>query len=69
MTAGAASPVAVIERDRVARPQPGSRRSAAALIGLALGAFAFVTLETLPIGLLQPIGADLRVARRRSGPW
>jgi MFS transporter, DHA1 family, inner membrane transport protein len=67
VSAVAASPVAVIERDRVAQPQPDPRRSAAALIGLSLGAFAFVTLETLPIGLLQPIGADLRVSETAIG--
>jgi DHA1 family inner membrane transport protein len=58
----AVSPVAVIERQRKAQARPDPRRSVAALVGLSLGAFAFVTLETLPIGLLQPIGADLGVS-------
>jgi MFS transporter, DHA1 family, inner membrane transport protein len=60
MTASA-SPVALLALCRPADPEPNDRRSAAALAGLSLGAFTFVTLETLPIGLLQPIGLDLGV--------
>jgi predicted MFS family arabinose efflux permease len=34
-------------------------RAWGALLALSAAAFLFVTTETLPIGLLQPIGADL----------
>jgi MFS transporter, DHA1 family, inner membrane transport protein len=54
-------PVARVRRFWAADPEPGGRRSVVALAGLSLGAFVFVTLETLPIGLLQPIGRDLGV--------
>jgi MFS transporter, DHA1 family, inner membrane transport protein len=50
-----------------ADPEPGGRRPAAALAGLSLGAFTFVTLETLPIGLLQQIGLDLGVDEAKAG--
>src|SRR5688572_10521142 len=55
------SPGARLRRLWPADAEPGSRRSVVALAGLSLGAFVFVTLETLPIGLLQPIGLDLEV--------
>ncbi|HEY0814561.1 MAG TPA: MFS transporter [Pseudonocardia sp.] len=59
--------VAVIERRRAAEPRSGSGGRVAALVGLSLGAFAFVTLETLPIGLLEPIRADLGVSEAAIG--
>ncbi len=62
-----ASPVVVIERRRVLEPRRDPRRSVAALFGLSLGAFAFVTLETLPIGLLQPISLGLDVGETAIG--
>jgi MFS transporter, DHA1 family, inner membrane transport protein len=37
-------------------------RAWGALFALSAAAFLYVTTETLPIGLLQPIGADLRVS-------
>lgn len=60
MTVTVASPVELLRRSRP-EPVPDPPRPVVALAGLSLGAFAFVTLETLPIGLLQPIGTDLGV--------
>jgi DHA1 family inner membrane transport protein len=42
-------------------------RAPAALIALTLGAFLYVTTETLPVGLLDPIARDLRVTDSRVG--
>jgi predicted MFS family arabinose efflux permease len=43
------------------------RRSLAALVALAAAAFCYVTAETLPIGLLPEIAADLEVSPSRVG--
>jgi len=43
--------------------EPGGRRAVVALAGLSLGAFV-VTLETLPIGLLQPVALGSGGGRR-----
>jgi predicted MFS family arabinose efflux permease len=43
------------------------RRSLAALVALAAAAFCYVTAETLPVGLLPEIAADLDVSPSRVG--
>jgi MFS transporter, DHA1 family, inner membrane transport protein len=43
------------------------RRSVAALLALALAAFCYVTVETVPVGLLAEIAADLDVSPSRVG--
>jgi MFS transporter, DHA1 family, inner membrane transport protein len=43
------------------------RRSVAALLALALAAFCYVTVETVPVGLLSEIAADLDVSPSRVG--
>jgi multidrug resistance protein len=48
-------------------PQVSPRRARAALAVLALAAFAFVTTELLPIGLLTFIAEDLSRSRSRVG--
>jgi predicted MFS family arabinose efflux permease len=49
-------------------PQPPpARRATAALAALTAGTFLYVTTETLPIGLLAPIGADLGVSAAAVG--
>lgn len=59
---------AVVHDGAAADPEPpGGRRAVVALAGLSLGAFVFVTLETLPIGLLQQIGPDLGVDEAMTG--
>jgi predicted MFS family arabinose efflux permease len=40
---------------------PPTWRAPAALAALTLGTFLYVTTETLPVGLLDPISRDLRV--------
>lgn len=42
-------------------------RPVAALAALTLGTFLYVTTETLPVGLLEPIAADLGVSASRVG--
>jgi MFS transporter, DHA1 family, inner membrane transport protein len=42
-------------------------KASGALLGLAMGTFVFVTTETLPIGLLLPISADLGVSPSATG--
>jgi len=46
---------------------PAIRRPVAALAALTAGTFLYVTTETLPVGLLAPIGADLGVSAARVG--
>jgi predicted MFS family arabinose efflux permease len=46
---------------------PAIRRPVPALVALTAGAFLYVTTETLPVGLLDPIGADLGVSAARVG--
>jgi predicted MFS family arabinose efflux permease len=43
------------------------RRSVAALLALAVAAFCYVTVETVPVGLLSEIAADLDVSPSRVG--
>lgn len=43
------------------------RRSLAALFALAVAAFCYVTVETVPVGLLAEIAADLEVSPSRVG--
>ncbi|WP_158299733.1 MFS transporter [Glycomyces paridis] len=43
------------------------RRSVAALLALAVAAFCFVTAETMPVGLLSEIAADLKVPPSQVG--
>jgi DHA1 family inner membrane transport protein len=43
------------------------RRSLAALFALAVAAFCYVTVETVPVGLLGEIAADLEVSPSRVG--
>jgi predicted MFS family arabinose efflux permease len=43
------------------------RRSVAALLALAVAAFCYVTVETVPVGLLSEIAADLEVSPSRVG--
>ncbi|HEY1094037.1 MAG TPA: MFS transporter [Glycomyces sp.] len=43
------------------------RRSVAALLALATAAFCYVTVETVPVGLLSEIAADLDVSPSRVG--
>ncbi|MQM27352.1 MFS transporter [Glycomyces albidus] len=43
------------------------RRSVAALLALAAAAFCYVTVETVPVGLLSEIAADLDVSHSRVG--
>jgi MFS family permease len=50
----------------VQAPRAGWRPTGA-LVALTLGAFLYVTTETLPIGLLDPIARDLRVTVSRVG--
>jgi MFS transporter, DHA1 family, inner membrane transport protein len=45
----------------------GDARAVGALLGLAVGTFVYVTTETLPIGLLLPISADLGVSPSAAG--
>jgi DHA1 family inner membrane transport protein len=45
----------------------GNARAVGALLGLAVGTFVYVTTETLPIGLLLPISADLGVSPSATG--
>jgi DHA1 family inner membrane transport protein len=42
-------------------------RRICALLALAAGTFTFVTTETLPIGLLLPIAADLHTSPSATG--
>jgi MFS transporter, DHA1 family, inner membrane transport protein len=46
---------------------PGIRRPVPALVALTAGTFLYVTTETLPVGLLAPIGSDLGVSAARVG--
>jgi MFS transporter, DHA1 family, inner membrane transport protein len=46
---------------------PPGRWAGPAVVALALGAFSFVTTETLPIGLLPQIAADLGVSLSAAG--
>jgi DHA1 family inner membrane transport protein len=56
-------PDKVIASPAVAAPVTRtSMRAWGSLVALSAAAFLFVTTETLPIGLLQPIGADLKVS-------
>lgn len=50
-------------------PEPGlsPARTWAALLGLATGAFLFVTLEALPVGLLSQYAQGLGVSQRAAG--
>ena len=45
----------------------GNARAVGALLGLAVGTFVYVTTETLPIGLLLPISADLAITPSAAG--
>ncbi|MEU6249519.1 MFS transporter [Glycomyces sp. NPDC047010] len=45
----------------------GDRRSAAALVALAVAAFCYVTAETAPVGLLGEMAADLDVSLSQIG--
>src|SRR5215211_7461174 len=45
----------------------GNARAVGALLGLAVGTFVYVTTETLPIGLLLPISADLEITPSAAG--
>jgi predicted MFS family arabinose efflux permease len=45
----------------------GNARAVGALLGLAVGTFVYVTTETLPIGLLLPISADLGITPSAAG--
>ena len=45
----------------------GIRRPVPALAALTAGTFLYVTTETLPVGLLTPIGSDLGVSAARVG--
>src|SRR4051812_15028965 len=49
------------------RRPPGATRAIGALAGLSLSTFTYVCTETLPIGLLLPISADLRVSTSAAG--
>jgi len=42
-------------------------KASGALLGLAAGTFVYVTTETLPIGLLLPISADLEITPSAAG--
>jgi MFS transporter, DHA1 family, inner membrane transport protein len=57
-----AEPAAIPQQSR-----RGGWRAGAALGALTLGTFLFVTIETLPVGLLQPIARDLGVSDARVG--
>ena len=46
---------------------PAIRRPVPALVALTAGTFLYVTTETLPVGLLTPIGSDLGVSAARVG--
>jgi MFS transporter, DHA1 family, inner membrane transport protein len=46
---------------------PAIRRPVPALAALTAGTFLYVTTETLPVGLLTPIGSDLGVSAARVG--
>lgn len=46
---------------------PAIRRPVPALVALTVATFLYVTTETLPVGLLAPIGADLGVSPARVG--
>lgn len=46
---------------------PAIRRPVPALAALTAGTFLYVTTETLPVGLLAPIGSDLGVSAARVG--
>ena len=48
-------------------PAPAIRRPVPALAALTAGTFLYVTTETLPVGLLTPIGSDLGVSAARVG--
>ncbi|MFD8147920.1 MFS transporter [Streptomyces sp. NPDC059708] len=50
-------------------PRPGDRplRGWAAVAAVSLGIFCLITSELLPIGLLTPVGADLRVSDGTAG--
>lgn len=49
------------------KPSDLDRRSVAALLALAVAAFCYVTVETIPVGLLGEIAADLDVSQTRVG--
>ena len=46
---------------------PAIRGRVPALAALTAGTFLYVTTETLPVGLLAPIGSDLGVSEARVG--
>jgi MFS transporter, DHA1 family, inner membrane transport protein len=45
----------------------GGAKAVGALLGLAVGTFVYVTTETLPIGLLLPLSADLGITPSAAG--
>ena len=47
--------------------QRSTRTAVVALLALAVSTFVYVTTETLPIGLLLPIAADLGVGPSAAG--
>ncbi|WP_157975081.1 MFS transporter [Glycomyces dulcitolivorans] len=49
------------------KPSDLDRRSVAALIALAVAAFCYVTVETVPVGLLGEIARDLEVSQSQVG--
>jgi DHA1 family inner membrane transport protein len=67
------SPVVAVERDVDAVDSGAAaaalpvRYAGLAVVALALGTFSFVTTETLPIGLLPQIAADLGVSLSAAG--
>ncbi|HEX8605141.1 MAG TPA: MFS transporter [Pseudoduganella sp.] len=60
MSGAAASPAAVADADAVAAPW-------SAVTAIGIGAFALVTSEFLPVGLLPQIGADLQTSAGQTG--
>lgn len=50
-----------------ARTAPGGARGWSAVAAVALGIFALMTTELLPVGLLTPMAADLGVDEARAG--
>ncbi|WP_176953254.1 MFS transporter [Glycomyces sambucus] len=49
------------------KPSDFDRRSVAALVALAVAAFCYVTVETVPVGLLGEIARDLDVTQSQVG--
>ena len=65
---GAADSMAIaLAGDASAKLPTTPRRAMASLVALAFGAFLFVTNEVTPLGLIEPISADLGVSQSQVG--